>query len=184
LEQRCAPVLSCLLADEVRFLIAGGWAVRFHSYEERPVTDLDLLVEFSADNWPKVIRVLEYLIGIRVNTFDELAQRPNPFQAKLDPVDFLTAIGSAFSASSSSYGRSSSGRRLAVASLRHGVSFGEAWADATETSFGDKGLRVRVLSRAHVVLSKEHTNRQKDADDINLKTAVRRGHRRDDQGFR
>ena len=168
LEQRCDPVISCLLAARARFLIVGSWAVRFHGSTDRKVNDLDLLVEFSADNWPRLILALQHF-GITVKrSFEELSQGPKPFQDKqLDPVHFLTAIGAAFSESESSGGSSpNSSRRLAVASLHHGVSFGEAWSDSVETSFGENGLRVRVPSKAHVILSKEDSSRASDADDV------------------
>ena len=165
--QSCNPVISCLLAAGVRFLIVGSWAVRFHGYADRKVRDLDLLVEFSGENWPMVIRALQDL-GITVTPFDELSKRPKPFKNnELHPVDLLTAIGSAFSESKSSCALlPDSSRRLAVASLLNGVTFDEAWSDSIETSFDEKGLRVRVLSKAHVILSKEHNNRPRDAEDI------------------
>jgi hypothetical protein len=163
--QLCELVLSRLLDVGVRFLVAGGWAVRFHGYKERRAKDLDLLVEFSAENWRRLQIALEHF-HVPVRPFDKLAQRPKPFRTKHDPVDFLTAIGSAFSKSKSSGALLNSRRRLAVASLLHGVSFDEAWSDSIETSFGEKGLRVRVLSKAHVILSKEHSSRASDIDDV------------------
>ena len=45
----CTPLVKA----SVRFLIIGGWAVNFHGHE-RPVNDLDLLVEFSEENWQKL----------------------------------------------------------------------------------------------------------------------------------
>jgi hypothetical protein len=166
LERRCAPVISCFLDAGVRFLIVGGWAVRFHGYADRKVDDLDLLVEFSTENWPGLVGVLLHF-GITVKPFDELSQGRKPFQTKdLDPVHLLTAIGSAFSESKSSCAplRNSS-RRFAVASPFSGVSFGEAWSASVEASFGE-GARVRVLSKAQVILSKEHSSRAVDAGDI------------------
>jgi hypothetical protein len=163
----CDPVISCLLAAKARFLIVGSWAVRFHGYTNRRVNDLDLLVEFSAGNWPRLMLALQGF-GTTVKPFDELSQGPRPFEDKrLDPVHFLTAVGAAFSESKSSPGPSPiSSRQLAVASLHHGVPFGEAWSDGVETTLGEDGLPVRVLSRAHVILSKEDSSRASDADDV------------------
>jgi hypothetical protein len=162
-------VISCLLVEGVRFLIVGGWAVRFHGHKERHVKDVDVLVELSAENWPRITVVLQrFLIPVK-ETFEELAQRSRPLKIRdLCPVDLLTAIGSAFSGSESSYTLPiDSRRRLAVASLFHGVSFGEAWRDSIQTSFGD-GHLVRVLSKAHVILSKEQSSRALDAEDIKI----------------
>lgn len=44
-------VISHLLQENVRFLVIGGWAVTFHC-PCRIAKDLDLFVEFSAENWP------------------------------------------------------------------------------------------------------------------------------------
>jgi hypothetical protein len=70
LEQRCDPVISCLLAEEVRFLIVGSWAVRFYGHADRKVGDLDLLVEFSAENWPRLTIALHRL-GVLSGQFDQ-----------------------------------------------------------------------------------------------------------------
>jgi hypothetical protein len=129
---------------------------------------LDLLVDFSAGNWPGLTRALQHF-DVSVRPFDQLAQGPKPFRdkASLDPVDLLTAIGSAFSAQKSScIPLPDSRERLAVASLGSGVSFGKAWFDSVEASFGERGLRVRVLSKAHLILSKEDSGRAHDAEDI------------------
>lgn len=124
-------------------------------------------MDLSAENWPRLTNVLLQHFGIRVRPFDELSQGRKPFQTKdLDPVHLLTAIGSAFSESKSSCTPlPNSSRRFAVASLFSGVSFGEAWSVSIETSFGE-GPRVRVLSKAHVILSKQQSSRAADADDI------------------
>jgi hypothetical protein len=122
LEMRCYPVISYFLADRVRFLIVGGWAVRFHGYTDRKVGDLDLLVDFSAENWPSLTVALLRL-NVPVRPFHELAQGPKPFQDKdsLHPADLLTAIGSAFSDSKSVRTLLPNfNRRLVVASLLNG----------------------------------------------------------------
>ena len=96
MEQSCNPVVSRLVTDEVRFLVVGSWAVRFHGQTDRRVGDLDLLVEFSRENWPKVINALTSF-GIAVAAFDELSQRLKPFKNnELRPVDLLTAVGWVF----------------------------------------------------------------------------------------
>jgi hypothetical protein len=140
LEERCGPVILCLLDAGVRFLIVGSWAVRFHGYTDRLVNDLDLLVELSADNWPRLIATLQHF-GVSAKPFDELSQGTKPFQNKaLDPVHFLTGI--------------------------EGVSFEKAWYESVETSFGGGRTKLRVLSKAHVILSKEKSSRPQDAVDI------------------
>jgi len=167
--EHCEPVISRLLDAGVLFLIVGGWAVRFHARKERDVRDLDILVEFSADNWSKLIMALREF-HVSVPPFEQLSQRPKPFRNReLFPLDILTAVGWAFSESMSSCAlATNSCRRLAVASPLRGVSFDAVWTDSIETCFGESGLRVRVVSKAHLILSKEQSSREQDADDIKM----------------
>jgi hypothetical protein len=166
----CEQAIADLLNAGVRFLIVGGWAVRFHGYEERIVEDLDLLVEFSAENWLRLMRALEAW-GVTVPPFEELSQRTRPFRIRHDPVDILTAIGSVFPEPESSEVLLASSRaRLAVASRLHHdppaeVTFDEAWSESAKITLG-RDLRVRVLSKAHLVLSKQHSGRPIDCDDV------------------
>ena len=44
------------------------------------------------------------------------------------------------------------------------VSFADAWRESIETNVGD--LKLRVLSRAHLIASKQHSLREIDADDV------------------
>ena len=137
--QACEPVVQELLHIGVRFLIVGGWAVRFHCNKERIVEDLDLLVEFSAENWPRLQVALQHF-HVLIKPFDELSQRSKwPIRIwELEPVDILAAIGSPMSESKSS---SNSIEGFAVTSILHPdsnqrVSFDEAWAESIETNFG------------------------------------------------
>jgi len=131
-------VVRAFIDTDVRFLIVGGRAVQFHGYA-RPAKDLDILVEFSAENWPK-LRIALRPLNADVRPFEALSQQ-RKYKAKLrfyPTVELLTAI--------------------------KGVSFSEAWAESVETSF--EGSRVRVLSKAHLILSKQGSRRPVDVDDI------------------
>jgi hypothetical protein len=75
-----------------------------------------------------------------VPSFEELSPE-RKYQARLrfyETVELLTAVG--------------------------GVSFEDAWGDSIETEFAD--LKARVISRAHLIVSKRSSDRQLDADDI------------------
>jgi hypothetical protein len=48
---------------EVRFVIVGGRAVQFHGHA-RLAKDLDLLVEPSAENWPRLQAALRPVKGV------------------------------------------------------------------------------------------------------------------------
>lgn len=129
-------VVAVLTNAGVRFIVVGGRAVQFHGHN-RSAKDLDLLVEFSADNWEKLetgLRLLEIIVP-KHNTLIDLRplHRPLPFYPS---VELLTGV--------------------------YGVTFGEAWANSIETTFG--GLRLRVLSKADLIRSK--SARPEDAEDI------------------
>jgi len=122
----------------VRFVIVGGRAVQFHGHA-RPAKDLDLLVEPSAENWRKLQAALRPL-NASVKAFGELSTE-RKYQARLrfyETVELLTAID--------------------------GVSFADAWRESIEANVAD--LKLRVLSRAHLIGSKRQSRRRIDADDI------------------
>jgi hypothetical protein len=119
-------------------LVVAGRAVQFHGHR-RPAKDLDLVVEPSAENWPKLQAALRPL-NASVPAFEELSQGRR-YQAKLrfyETVEFLTAIDD--------------------------VGFAEAWAESIEIVFAS--LHIRVLSKAHLILSKQYSRRQVDVDDL------------------
>ncbi len=131
-------VVRTFLNYRVRFLIVGGRAVQFHGHR-RFAKDLDLLVEQSAENWSNLQTALRPL-NASVPAFEKLSPARR-YQAKLrfyETVEFLTAI--------------------------HAVGFTEAWTGGIEIAFA--GLHIRVLSKAHLVLSKQDSRRQVDIDDI------------------
>lgn len=122
----------------VRFVIVGGRAVQFHGHA-RPAKDLDLLVDLSAENSPRLQAALKPL-NAGVPPFEELSPQ-RKYQARLrfnETVELLTAID--------------------------GVSFADAWRESIETVFAE--FHVRVLSRAPLIVSKQHSPRQVDADDM------------------
>lgn len=139
-------VVRAFVEAGVRFIVVGGRAVQFHGIT-RHAKDLDLLVEPSADNWPRLQEALHPL-NAAVPRFEELSPQKR-YQARIrfyETVEFLTAI--------------------------EGVCFGEAWTECIETNFA--GLQVRVLSKAHLILSKKHRSRLVDIDDIRLSKGIPR----------
>jgi hypothetical protein len=122
----------------VRFVIVGGRAVQLHGHLRR-AKDLDLLVEPSTENWTRLKAALRPL-NAGVPALDELYPH-RKYQARLrfyETVELLTAID--------------------------GVSFMGAWREGIETVFAE--FHVRVLSRAPLIVSKQHSPRQVDADDM------------------
>ena len=112
--------------------------MQFHG-RTRPAEDLDLLVEVSAENWAKLALALEPL-GETIPAFRELSAAKR-YQCRLrfyPTVEFLTAIDR--------------------------VPFDLAWSEGVLTTCG--GLVLRVLSKAHVILSKLNSTRRVDKEDV------------------
>ena len=133
-----AAVLRSFVACEVRYLIIGGRAVQFHGHV-RPAKDLDLLVEFSGDNWQNLQRALRPLNG-GVPPFETLSAEKR-YQARLNfypTVELLTAVD--------------------------GVPFAQAWQDAVETVV--ENMPVRVISRANLITCKQASKRALDVQDV------------------
>jgi hypothetical protein len=133
-----AAVLRSFVACDVRFIVVGGRAVQFHGHL-RPAKDLDLLVEFSEENWERLGRALRPL-NAGVTAFATLSPEKR-YQARLTfypTVEFLTAID--------------------------GVSFASAWMDAVATIIDS--IPVRVLCKAHLITSKKMSKRPLDARDV------------------
>jgi hypothetical protein len=128
----------------VRFVIVGGRAVQFHGHA-RPAKDLDLLVEPSAKNWPR-LQAARRPLNASAKAFEELSPE-RKYQARLrfyGTVELLTAID--------------------------GVSFADAWRESIGTNVAD--IKIRVLSRVHLLASKQHSSRKIDADDIKALLAL------------
>ena len=136
-------VLRAFLNSGVRFLVVGGRAVQFYEHT-RSTKDLDLLVEFAPENWQK-LEVAMGSLNDKVHPFEDLSQS-GKHQGRL----FDHEIGAY--------------RNVELLTAIDGVSFSEAWSESNEGTFA--GLRVRVISKGHLILSKQDTGRPTDADDI------------------
>jgi hypothetical protein len=133
-------IIRALLDAEVRFIIVGAYAVNLY-VDPRATGDLDIWVEPSADNAPKVIRALKEF-GAPLTEVSE-ADFTSPgitFQIGIPPrrIDLLTTLS--------------------------GLEFTEAWADHQKFSFGS--FTVPFLSKAAVIKNKRATGRAKDTADL------------------
>jgi hypothetical protein len=134
-------LLRALLDAEARFLIVGAYAVGVHG-RPRATKDLDVWVEASDDNAPRVLRALTAfgapLMGL---VLDDLRTPGVGLQIGVDPgrVDVLTAIS--------------------------GVSFAEAWPDRIEVSFGQE-VRCSVIGVEHLLRNKRAAGRPQDLADV------------------
>ncbi len=133
-------IIRALLDAEVRFIIVGAYAVNLY-VDPRATGDLDIWVEPTPANAPKVIRALKQFGAPLANVTEaDFASPEVTFQIGLPPrrIDLLTTLS--------------------------GLEFVEAWADREEFPFGP--LTVPFLSKASVVKNKRATGRPKDLADL------------------
>jgi len=135
-------LLRALSDAEARFLVVGAYAVSFHS-EPRATGDLDLWVDATPDNAPRVFAALAaFGAPLQDLTIEDLSQPGIVFQMGVAPrrIDILTSIT--------------------------GVLFGEAWPERVEGRYGD--VRLPVLGRDALLRNKRALGRPKDLLDVEV----------------
>jgi hypothetical protein len=139
---------SAFNAAEVRYLVVGAYAVGVHGHP-RATKDLDVWVEASVDNAPKIIAALE-AFGAPV--------------ANLAPNDFEKA-GTGFMMGNPP-------RRIDILTEISGVRFDDALPRAIQASFD--GIRTRVIGFDDLVTNKRAAGRPQDAADVSALERIRR----------
>jgi hypothetical protein len=133
-------LLRAFVAAEVRFLIVGAYALALHG-RPRATGDLDVWVEATSDNAPRVMRAL--------------AEFGAPL-AGLSEMDFLRP--------GITYQIGVPPARIDILTDLTGITFAEAWVDRLRRPFGD--LEVDFIGRASFIRNKRATGRAKDLGDI------------------
>jgi hypothetical protein len=133
-------LLSALCDADARFLVVGGYAVGVHGYP-RATKDLDIWVEASEQNAPKVIAALRAfgapLMGISET---DLRTPGTGLRIGVEPgrVDVLTKVT--------------------------GVEFAAAWTNKIEVLFGD--VPAHVIGLADLMTNKRAAARPQDVADV------------------
>jgi len=133
-------LLSALSAADARFLVVGAYAVGVHGHP-RATKDLDVWVEASPDNAPKVMRALrEFGAPLGDLTERDLASAGKGFKMGEPPrrIDILTQI--------------------------EGVTFEHAWQGRREALFGD--IRCAVIGFEDLLVNKRAAGRPQDLADV------------------
>ncbi len=127
--------------NEVRYLVVGGYAVAFHGHP-RYTIDIDVWIDATADNVPKLIRSLRDFgfasVGLEERDFLEPGYT---IQLGLPPnrIDLLTSM--------------------------KGLDFGECFDNKVTTSdLG--GLVIHILNREHLKQNKRAVGRFQDLADL------------------
>lgn len=134
-------LLRAFFAAEVRFLIVGAYALAVHG-RPRATGDLDLWVEATPENAPRVISALA-AFGAPLSDISEsdFARPGVVFQIGVPPgrIDLLTELS--------------------------GLAFEEAWTTRIQRPFGED-ITADFLDRASFLRNKRTTGRLKDLADI------------------
>lgn len=135
-------ILSTFIGAGVEFLVVGGYALAAHRLP-RATKDLDLWVRPSPENAKRVLYALDDFGAPRHGlTTADLEAEGTIYQVGVPP------------------------NRVDVITLVEGVQFADAWRDRTEVDID--GLRVPVISRAHLIVNKRTVGRPQDLLDADL----------------
>jgi hypothetical protein len=140
MNQDFVDLLRALCAHDVRFLVVGAYALAVHG-RPRATGDLDVWVDASPGNAPKVMRALvEFGAPLHDVSTADFSRPGIVFQMGLPPgrIDVLTTLS--------------------------GLTFDEAWPDRVTATFGD--VAVSVIGRDAFIRNKRATGRAKDLGDI------------------
>ena len=132
--------LTLLLDEKVEFALVGGYAVAYHGYP-RFTGDMDLLIQRSPGNASKVLKVLDrFGFGSLSISETDLQMEGNVVQLGFPPVriDLITSID--------------------------GVGNSEIFSGLVLDDF--YGLKIPIISKAHLIKNKKATGRIQDLLDI------------------
>jgi predicted nucleotidyltransferase len=142
-------LLRALSDADARFLVVGAYAVGVHG-RPRATKDLDVWVEASADNAPKVVKgLMEFGAPLMGLTEADLSTPGVGLQIGVEPgrIDILTSIS--------------------------GVRFEDAWLRKVQANFAE-GLRCNVIGLVELLQNKRAAGRPQDLADV---AALERIHR-------
>jgi hypothetical protein len=133
-------LLRAFTAADVRFLIVGAYALAVHG-RPRATDDLDVWIDATPDNAPRVMRALAAFGAPMTEIGEADFARPGVvYQIGVAPgrIDILTELS--------------------------GVVFADAWRDRIRRPFGE--LQVDFIDREAFVRNKRATGRLRDLSDI------------------
>lgn len=140
MNQDFVDLLRALSDADARFLIVGAYAVGVHGHP-RATKDLDVWVEATAENAPKVIRALKVFGAPLMGLTEQDMSKPDVgLQIGVEPgrIDVLTRVS--------------------------GVGFADVWARRTYANFGD--VRCGVIGFDDLLINKRAAGRPQDIADV------------------
>jgi hypothetical protein len=140
MNQDFVDLLRAFIAHDVRFLVVGAYALAVHG-RPRATGDLDVWIDPTAENAPRVMRALaEFGAPLSSLAAADFSQPGVVFQMGLPP------------------------RRIDVLTELTGLTFDDAWPGRLRTAFGP--LEVDYLGRDAFIRNKRATGRTRDLADI------------------
>jgi hypothetical protein len=142
-------LLRALLAADARFMIVGAYAVGVHG-RPRATKDLDVWVEASAANAPKVIAALRDFGAPLMGLTEADLQEPGVgLQIGVEPgrIDVLTTVS--------------------------GVRFEDAWPSSIQADFPE-GVRCHVIGLSHLLQNKRASARPQALADVDALERLQR----------
>jgi hypothetical protein len=133
-------LLRAFSAADVRFMVVGAYALALHGHP-RATGDLDVWVDATPDNAPRIMRALAEFGAPMRDLHQADFERPGvTYQIGLPParIDILTDLT--------------------------GLSFADAWPARTTGAFGD--IQVPFIDRESFVRNKRAVGRPKDLADL------------------
>jgi hypothetical protein len=134
-------LLSSLLAAEAKFLVVGAYAVGVHG-KPRATKDLDIWIEASQENAPRVIAALR------------------AFGAPLGDL-----VAADLEQAGTGFKMGSAPRRIDILTKIEGITFDQAWPNRIEADFGS-GVRCAVISLDDIITNKRAAGRPQDLADV------------------
>lgn len=133
-------LLATLAAEEVRYLVVGGYAV-IHYAQPRYTKDLDIWLDASPENARRLMKAFErFGLSSFGLTEEDFAEKGTQLNIGMPPtaIDFLTSLP--------------------------GLEFDVAWRNRNVSE--EDGVEVFYLSSDHLLLAKRAAGRAQDLADI------------------
>lgn len=146
-------LLSALLAADTRFLVVGAYAVGIYGHP-RATKDLDVWVEASTENAPRVMQALrEFGAPLGDLSLADLERPGTGFKMGIPP------------------------RRIDILTQVDGVIFQDAWPRRLQAAFSDS-LRCPVIGLADLLTNKRAAARPQDLADVDALERIERAQRK------
>jgi predicted nucleotidyltransferase len=140
-------ILKVLAANNVRYVVIGGHAVNYYGYD-RPTADLDIVIDRVPENVERLLSALSNMrMSVPTNALEILTKPNKKMQIPLYEIDILTSID--------------------------GLQFDDMFNDWMVLELDT--LQISMISKAHLLFMKQHSDREEDRRDCRALDKIQRG---------